>query len=94
MTYAPGTWTARGLTISTNYGGGKSHKVADARQPLFTPECQHANARLIAAAPDLLAALEALMRWETCDLDVESAATLMDEVCSMARAAIAKAKGE
>lgn len=53
-----------------------------------------ANARLIAAAPDMLAALEALMRWETSALDAEQAAALMDEVCDMARAAIAKAKGE
>lgn len=87
MTYAPGTWTARGLTVSTNYGGGKSHKVADARQPLFTPECQHANARLIAAAPDLLAAL--VWAVETADTEQYEA-----DWYAAARAAIAKAKGE
>ena len=55
------------------------------------PVTAEANARLISAAPELLAALEALARWETCDLDAEQAAALMDEVCDMARAAIAKA---
>ena len=55
--HAPGQWTANKLSVYTNYGGNKSHKVADARQPLFTRECQEANARLIAAAPDLLEAL-------------------------------------
>ena len=89
MTHAPGTWDVRKGTLSiyTNYGGSTYHKVADARQSLFTRECQEANARLIAAAPDLLAALEHLLPIAsrafgvlTADLDA-------------ARAAIAKAKG-
>jgi hypothetical protein len=42
-----------------------------------------ANARLIAAAPDLLAALEALLSYDD-----------MVECADMARAAIAKARGE
>jgi hypothetical protein len=45
-----------------------------------------ANASLISAAPDLLAALEYIMAWDS-DWTVEQART-------MARAAIAKAKGE
>ncbi len=47
-----------------------------------------ANARLIAAAPDLLAALEAIMseRWYP--------AGRSEHVSDMARAAIAKARGE
>jgi hypothetical protein len=45
-----------------------------------------ANAALISAAPDLLAALEYIMAWDS-DWTVEQART-------MARAAILKAKGE
>ena len=46
-----------------------------------------ANARLIAAAPDLLAALEYIMAWTPNDWNAETAR-------DMARAAIAKARGE
>jgi len=47
----------------------------------------HANACLIAAAPDLLQALEMLVRWDETGTPVSS-------VCfTEARAAIAKAKG-
>ena len=46
-----------------------------------------ANARLIAAAPDLLEALELLVGWE------ETGTPLSDVCFSQARAAIAKAKG-
>ena len=49
---------------------------------------QHANARLIAAAPDLLEALECLM--VECDLVSEDAV----KAYANARAAIAKALGE
>lgn len=45
-----------------------------------------ANARLIAAAPDLLAALEYIVAWKPLDWDAAKAR-------GMARAAIAKAKG-
>ena len=48
----------------------------------------HANARLIAAAPDLLAALEAVLAWGT-DENYERA----HAACEAARAAIAKALG-
>jgi hypothetical protein len=51
-----------------------------------------ANARLIAAAPDLLAALEwwqAQMRDDNCD----DMGKLLDDMSALAHAAIAKAKG-
>lgn len=48
-------------------------------------EEDRANARLIAAAPELLAALEELVGWQTC---------VPDAVVEAARAAIAKATGE
>jgi hypothetical protein len=94
MSHAPGTWGVRNGTLSiyTNYGGSTYHKVADARQPLFTRECQDANARLIAAAPDLLAALEwwqAQMQDDNCD----DMGKLLDEMTAKAREAIAQVKG-
>jgi hypothetical protein len=50
-----------------------------------TPEEWEANVKLIAAAPDLLEALEEVLGWETlCPI----------EVYEQAREAIAKAKGE
>ncbi len=53
-----------------------------------TDEERDANARLIAAAPDLLEALEQLLA------KVECGTALQCELCDKARATIAKAKGE
>lgn len=52
---------------------------------------QAANARLIAAAPDLLAALDRLVDW--CDQPADETAPVTD-LLTEAHAAIAKAKGE
>ena len=89
--HAPGQWAVKNLSVYTDYGTGPRHKVADTRQPLFTRECQEANARLIAAAPCLLACLEALVGEADLgevDLDDDDRAKL-----EQARAAIAKATG-
>lgn len=84
--FAPGNWHARIDTFSVYSNFGRSVvKVADTRQKLFTPECQAANARLIAAAPDLLAALE--------ELCLAPNKHRPDEYWEAARVAIAKAKG-
>jgi hypothetical protein len=59
---------------------------------LFTggPEERQANANLIAAAPELLEALQESMKiWESSPLDVSEASILLD-----CRAAIAKALGQ
>jgi hypothetical protein len=85
--HAPGQWVVKSLSVYTDYGAGHRHKVADTRQPLFTRECQEANARLIAAAPDLLAALQAIMG----DPDAVDHILHLDAVA--ADAAIAKATG-
>jgi hypothetical protein len=66
-----------------------------------------ANARLIAAAPELMSALVALLRetnnievlgeWEALDINFKSRKTVrakVDEVISQARAAIKKATGQ
>lgn len=59
-------------------------------------EGSEANARLIAAAPDLLAAMEALVDWSLLRSDWLQAGQPHPEnhPISKARAAIAKAKGE
>lgn len=49
-----------------------------------------ANARLIAAAPELLAALERIVGWYHTDLPID----LLDDVILPAELAIARARGE
>lgn len=49
-----------------------------------------ANARLIAAAPELLAALDAFTQWN----DRDQGEGKLEDALNKARAAIAKAKGE
>ena len=75
----PGPWTFVGPSP-----GGTPYDVNLRRR-----EDALANSRLIAAAPDLLAALE----WVTEALEVESG-TLYKAHIEQARAAIAKARGE
>lgn len=57
----------------------------------YPREVEIANARLIAAAPELLDALEALARH---DFDDRDDPVIYNEVCRRARAAIAKARGQ
>lgn len=64
-------------------------------------ETAKANARLIAAAPDLLAALEACLPWlgkavfyDLASLPVQTSKEDLSSVLSMAGKAIAKARGE
>lgn len=65
--------------------GTKETQVIDADEA-------YANACLVAAAPDLLAACEALAEWwHTHGIEGTSAT---DEIAAMARRAVAKAKGE
>jgi hypothetical protein len=86
MTHAPGQWVVKSLSVYTDYGAGHRHKVADTRQPLFTRECQEANARLIAAAPELLAALQDVA-------DYWAGGDIPADIYAGMRAAIAKATG-
>jgi hypothetical protein len=83
--YAPGPWHAHKTGIVTFYGTRRI-QVASARQPLFTAECQEANARLIAAAPELLAALQAVA-------DYWAGGDVPEVLDTQMRAAIAKATG-
>jgi hypothetical protein len=92
--YIPGPWYAKKSGHSATETGivmfykTRRIQVATARQPLFTAECQEANARLIAAAPELLEALEGLLK-----LPPEESLERV-EAERNARAAIAKARGQ
>ena len=72
--------------------------AADALTPIIMGGERAANARLIAAAPELLAALEwALKNIEELaipEFDKRGAVTSLNNCADKARAAIAKAKGE
>jgi hypothetical protein len=88
-TYSQGPW-------ATYVDSAHDGWIADADGNLIAcavrNENMQANARLIAAAPDLLAALEwwqAQMRDDNCD----DMGKLLDEMSAKAHAAIAKAKG-
>lgn len=65
--------------------------VADCTNVLTRGGLDKANARLIAAAPELLAALQAAERAMLASLQPEDQASI--EAIKQARAAIAKAKG-
>ncbi len=113
--HTPGPWTAKiyDRTISVEVGSPKKSKITvvgwsgfDSSDPPFRR--QVANARLIAAAPDLLAALEAVSSNPHLDLgslvykvrDSEGegwdgpAVTQWSNAVQAVKAAIAKAKGD
>ncbi|HCF4362572.1 TPA: hypothetical protein NIE75_005283 [Pseudomonas aeruginosa] len=86
--HTPGPWFINGHERYTKYveariGGGLVQEVA-ACGPTEKPEQQEANARLCAAAPELLEALQACIQQIT-------ALCSADDVPDQARAAIAKA---
>jgi len=86
--FTPGPWEKRDLRIQS-----KGNYVADCDAGyMFSAEERHANARLIAAAPDLLSALERCLPF------VDSIRAMTggdgDLTALTARAAIAAAKGE
>ncbi len=105
MEHTPGPWTQkRERKIGAPIVYGNDHEIAQVRYWLGSEDvCEvEANARLIAAAPDLLAALESLCKklitlevlWVTLDIHPKMDASerakvdlVMDEV----RTAIAKA---
>lgn len=58
--HTPGPWTVSGKQVKS-IDHGKRYTVATANNSKFTDEANANNARLIAAAPELLAALEDLL---------------------------------
>ncbi len=93
-------WKTNPFSVTVPKKGVHGTAVANipARATISMEEAQ-ANARLIAAAPDLLEALDSLARYaDTCELFIKEthpgkAAALRERVTN-ARAAIAKATGE
>lgn len=103
MKHTPGPWFIEHdasqfenhAAISAKTHGMLAHVVWKMEDDDQTPECE-ANARLIAAAPDLLAALREISADYADRFDLESPSTNpgIKIVIEQARAAIAKATGE
>ena len=104
--HTPGPWTAeqRDHTHMNIHAQG-SHVAAVVRYATSDPgnrkftrggsEVGAANARLIAAAPDSLGTLRAILEWtESRDGDARTDENIIGTIGQMARAAIAKATGQ
>ena len=94
MSYTPGPWKIAS-TVSAHYIESEGCEVARVdligapEVRVLSDNVDLANARLIAAAPDLLAALQ-----EWTSMAVNSGLEGCDEILEQAEAAIAKAKKE
>ena len=93
--YTPGEWNRK-----VNENADHRQEVVAKVKGLCVASCGHgnealANANLIAAAPDLLAALEYMLAWTGAIPPSQSgiAPPTEDKATAIARAAIAKAKG-
>ncbi len=98
--HTPGPWRIKQSDSGHWFvvSGGTGNPIAQTLRKVWRTE-DEANARLIAAAPDLLAALEKLAQYaDTCELFLREThpgkADALGKRVSCARAAIAKAKGE
>ena len=99
--YTPGPWKA--AMIGDYPGPGGKFTVCQDTNDIRTMVCEmphsaisghgvrEANARLIAAAPEMLEALEAVKRWE--EYDPDDAGMLPSPVYDKLCAAVAKAEG-
>ena len=93
--HTPAPWTVSGKQVKS-IDHGKRYTVATANNPKFTDEANASNARLIAAAPDLLAVLQEAVRvldYAADALDAPEASHFRATIAD-ARAAIAKVTGE
>jgi len=96
INHTPGPWIANGNEIAApEFNGGiatyyvRVASMDDTRETGWNAPTIKANARLIAAAPDLLAALQDIVEYLGEDVD-----NGLDELLTNARAAIATAKGQ
>ena len=85
--HTPGKWIVVSDEPDCVSTAGRK-ELAELQDKEFIDCNTEANARLIAAAPELLEALEMLTGWE------ETGSPVSDVCFSHARAAIAKAKGD
>lgn len=90
-THTPGPWAIRkNIYGSLDLFGDGGSRIIGSQFLLMN---QEANANLIAAAPELLAALEAMHACHRAFSDSENWTVLDDEARLLAEKAIAKAKG-
>ena len=105
--HTPGPWTSvpnggddpdeRALFVGKNDAYGDFTVIADCRSKFVAGEIggdEASNARLIAAAPELLTALEEIVSWGEQATGNSMDAGNARECARIARAAIAKARGE
>lgn len=101
--HTPGPWTYGEYFVVPAMATGDDGRFSIAKvfEPVYHPTGAHreevcANARLIAAAPDMLAALEAIAEAANAGVIMSGDDYTRDArlVMSQARTAIAKAKGE
>jgi hypothetical protein len=102
--FTPGPWQAEKHGLITAEVNGVRRQVASAQgdavmhgdPSIDVVTLQQSNARLIAAAPDLLEALEGLRLddWMTYEGNLEASGYASVDALKFARAAIRKAKGE
>ena len=85
--YTPGPWKSDGLRVSAEDRGTIAQVLTPQQGGTFDAA---ANARLIAAAPNLYTALEAL---ESACRNVRNTEAQLDSL-ALARAALARARGE
>lgn len=92
--HTPGPWRAEGCMVYA--GENRVARTWSGTQDGIPTPTMFADARLIAAAPDLLAALKAALEWlraaradEPDDWDTSD----LDDAIRMGRSAVAKAKG-
>jgi hypothetical protein len=92
--HTPGPWEAFGPVKFTVYGGDPKVRIAVIDYCTGAPTDEHdANGRLIAAAPDLLAALRLAQEAMRAPLD-DWKGEIERKALDAARAAIAKAEGK
>lgn len=84
MNYTPGPWT---VIEPSSVIGEDGSEVADCSNPAFQRETETANSHLVAAAPDLLEALQTIVA--ECDGGTHDSGT---RGMALARTAIAKVK--
>jgi hypothetical protein len=98
--HTPGPWYALGQAVNVDRAGleglasiAKAHQRRGTDSVPITKAEAEANARLIAAAPDLLAALRGVADGSLCFCGGEGEESGHRTFCTVARAAIAKAEG-
>lgn len=96
--HTPGPWrwweTVSGARVAGRPADGSKNFVCDVLQPELAVNYED-NARLIAAAPDLLEALQAFLRVSHCLPELSgSTAVMVLQAQACARSTIARATGE